>query len=435
MDAAILTIAPEPATARRKRIALSVGYGLAAFGAYFAMYAFRKPFAAATFEAVPGWHSAIDYKTVLLIAQVIGYALSKLIGIRVIAEFGRIGRGPMILLLIGLSWIALLLFGIVPTPWNIMCLFLNGLPLGLIWGLVFSYVEGRRTSELMGAMLCASFILSSGVVKSIAILVLRAGVGPFWMPAVTGLVFVPLLLLCVAVLERMPPPDARDVAERRERLPMPHEARATFLRAHGVAVALLVAGYVLLTAIRDFRDNFAAELWAAMGAGGDAAVFSQSEAPVAALALAGLAGLMLVRGNRHAVMAMHAAILLGAVLLGAATLAFQWHAIGPLAWMVLSGAGLYLAYTPYNAMLFDRMVAAVGQTANAGFLIYVADASGYIGSVALLLYRSLAAPTMAWVSFFVGASYVTAVTVAVLTALSALHFRRASGTEAARCTT
>jgi hypothetical protein len=399
--------------------------GGAAFGAYFAMYAFRKPFAAATFAQVPGWHHAVDYKTVLLIAQVVGYALSKLIGIRVIAEFGRVGRGPAILCLIGLSWVALLLFGILPPPWNVACLFLNGLPLGLIWGLVFSYVEGRRTSELMGAMLCASFILSSGVVKSIATLILRSGVGPFWMPAATGLAFVPLLLVCVAVLERMPPPDARDIAERRERLPMPREARVAFLRAHGVAIALLVAGYVLLTAIRDFRDNFAAELWTAMGAGGDAAVFSQSEVPVAILALAGLAGLMLVRGNRRAVLAMHGIIMLGALLLGAATLAFQWHAIGPLAWMVLTGAGLYLAYTPYNAMLFDRMVAAVGQAANAGFLIYIADASGYVGSVALLLYRSLAAPKMAWVSFFVGASYVTAVTVAVLTAISALHFRHA----------
>ena len=217
-------------SARLRQLAAPAFYGLAAFGAYFAMYAFRKPFAAATFDAVPHWQFAIDYKTVLLIAQVIGYALSKLIGIRVIAEFGRVGRGPAILMLIGSSWIALLLFGLIPAPWNILCLFLNGLPLGLIWGLVFSYVEGRRTSELIGAMLCASFILSSGVVKSMATLVLNAGVSPFWMPAITGVVFVPLLLVCVAVLERMPPPDALDIAERQERLPMPRRARAAAAR-------------------------------------------------------------------------------------------------------------------------------------------------------------------------------------------------------------
>ncbi|VXC93079.1 DUF5690 family protein [Sphingomonas sp. 8AM] len=431
MNSELLIAKRRRGTAGIKAAFHSLVYGSAAFGTYFAMYAFRKPFAAATFAVVPGWHHAVDYKTVLLIAQVVGYALSKLIGIRVIAEFGRIGRGHAILLLIALSWVALLLFGIVAPPWNIMCLFLNGLPLGLIWGLVFSYVEGRRTSELLGAMLCASFILSSGVVKSVATLILEAGVGPFWMPAATGLAFVPLLLVCVALLERMPPPDARDIAERRARVPMPRTARVAFLHAHGIAIALLVAGYVLLTALRDFRDNFAAEMWAAMGSGGDAAILTQSEVPVAILALAGLAGLMAVRDNRQAVLAMHAVIMLGAILLGAATFAFQIHAIGPLAWMILTGSGLYLAYTPYNAMLFDRMVAAVGQAANAGFLIYIADASGYVGSVALLLYRSLAAPKMAWVPFFVDAGYVTAVAVAVLTAISALHFGRTRPAEAA----
>ncbi|MBY9063636.1 DUF5690 family protein [Sphingomonas yunnanensis] len=410
-------------------------YGLAAFGAYFAMYAFRKPFAAATLTDVRGWHHALDYKSALLIAQVVGYAVSKLVGIRIIAEFGRVGRGAAILLLIAAAWVALVGFALTPAPWNIAFLFLNGLPLGLIWGLVFSYVEGRRTSELIGAILCASFIVSSGVVKSVGTLVLDAGVSAAWMPALTGLLFAPLLVGCVAVLERMPPPDTRDVAERRARLPMSRTARSAFLRAHGTALALLIAGYVLLTALRDVRDNFAAELWQALGARGDAAIFSQSELPVAAVALAGLAALIAVRDNRRAVLAMHAIILGGALLLGVATVAFQLGWLSPLGWMILGGAGLYLAYTPYNAMLFDRMVAAVGQAANAGFLIYVADSSGYAGSVALLVYRSVAAPTVAWLRFFVAASYATAIAVAVMTALSALHFRRTTRTEAMPCTT
>jgi hypothetical protein len=76
--------------------------------------------------------------------------------------------------------------------------------------------------------------------------------------------------------------------------------RRGFLREHGLSLLLLVAGYVLLTAIRDFRDNFAAELWTAMGYGGEAAMFSASELPVAVISLAGLAALMLVRDNMRA---------------------------------------------------------------------------------------------------------------------------------------
>ena len=411
----------QPKAGATPQLTLLLG-GLAAFGAYFAMYAFRKPFAAATFGDVDGWHFAIDYKTALLIAQVFGYALSKLIGVRVIAEFGRQGRAKLIFALIAASWLALVLFALVPAPWNVACLFLNGLPLGMIWGLVFSYVEGRRVSELLGAMLCASFIISSGVVKSVATLFLQAGVTESWMPAVTGAAFLPVLLLSLWWLERMPLPDARDEAERTVRVPMLRADRADFLRAHGLSLVLLVMGYVLLTAIRDFRDNFAAELWTAMGYGGAAAMFSASELPVAVISLAGLAALMLVRDNMRALLAMHGIIILGALLLGLSTLAFQAGLLGPLPWMILGGAGLYLAYTPFNAMLFDRMIAAIGKPGNAGFLIYLADASGYAGSVALLLFRSLYAPKMDWLRFFIGISYATAVAVGVLTLLSAVGF-------------
>ena len=395
---------------------------LAAFGAYFAMYAFRKPFAAATFADNAGWAFAIDYKTALLIAQVIGYALSKFIGIKVIAEFGRTGRALAILTLIGISWIALLLFALIPAPWNIACLFLNGLPLGMIWGFVFSYIEGRRASEAMGAILCASFILSSGVVKSVAVLVMGWGVSEYWMPAVTGLLFAPLLLVSLWMLEKLPPPDERDEAERTARVPMLKKDRTAFLRTHGIAMALLVSGYVLLTAIRDFRDNFAAELWTAMGYGGVASVFSASELPVAIFALGALGMLMLIRDNMRALLAIHGIIFVGALLLGLSTLAFQMGLISPLPYMILTGAGLYFAYTPFNAMLFDRMIAAIGHAGNAGFLIYIADSSGYAGSVALLLYRSLAAPSMDWLSFYIDCAYATSVLLAILTALSATWF-------------
>jgi hypothetical protein len=406
------------ATARPLTLFLA---GLAAFGAYFAMYAFRKPLSAATYTDI-AWHYTIGYKTLLLIAQIMGYALSKLIGVRVIAEFGRHGRARLILALIGLSWVALVLFALVPAPWNIPCLFLNGLPLGLIWGLVFSYLEGRRTTELLGAMLCASFIVSSGVVKSVATLLLQAGVPELWMPAATGLLFVPLLLVSVWQLERVPPPSARDEAERTVRVPMHRAERIAFMRAHGLQMLLLVVGYVILTAIRDFRDDFSVEIWTAMGAGGDPSVFAQSEIPVGAITLAALAALVLLRDNMRALLAMHGLVIVGALLLGGATLAFQAGWLHPLPYMICTGAGLYLGYAPFNAMLFDRMIAAIGKAGNAGFLIYVADASGYAGSVALLLLRSLTAPKLDWLPFFMAFAHVAAIVVAVTAALSALLF-------------
>ena len=97
--------------------------------------------------------------------------------------------------------------------------------------------------------------------------------------------------------------------------------------------------YVLLTAFRDFRDNFAAEIWTALGHGGEAAIFSASELPVAVIALVGMGAVIAVRDNRRALMTIHAMVGAGFVLLGLSTAAFQAHLIPPLTWMILAGSG------------------------------------------------------------------------------------------------
>ena len=51
---------------------------------YFCMYAFRKPFTAGAYTSTTFWGA--DYKTVLVVAQVLGYAVSKFVGISVVAE-------------------------------------------------------------------------------------------------------------------------------------------------------------------------------------------------------------------------------------------------------------------------------------------------------------------------------------------------------------
>jgi hypothetical protein len=95
--------------------------------------------------------------------------------------------------------------------------------------------------------------------------------------------------------------------------------------------------------------------------------------------------------------------------------------LSPLAWMILTGAGMYFGYAPFNAMLFDRLIAALGSAGNAGFLIYVADSSGYAGSVALLLYRKFGAPQLDWLSFFEGACYAIAALLVLLIGASAIY--------------
>ena len=399
--------------------------GLAGFAAYFSMYAFRKPFSVAIFGPVPGWDFALDYKVALVLAQVAGYAVSKLIGVKMIAEIAPARRAGAILKLIFLAWAALILFALVPPPWNVGAMFLNGLPLGLIWGLVFGFIEGRRTSEVLGAIVCASFIVSSGAVKSVGKFLMDAWpIGPFWMPAATGALFFPLLGISVWGLCALPTPTARDEIERVRRAPMNAADRAQFLRRYGLGVGLLVVSYVLTTAVRDFRDNFAAEIWTALGVGHAAAVFTATELPVAILALTVLGVIIAVRDNVRALLVIHAVVFAGLALLGLSTLAFKSGWLSPLAWMILSGAGLYMAYVPFNAMLFDRLIAAGGTVGTAGFLIYIADAAGYLGSCALLVWRNFGWVELNWLEVFTASAYGACLLGTLLVGLSAFFFWR-----------
>jgi hypothetical protein len=420
------------ALSRAHPILFTLVAGLAGFFAYFAMYAFRKPFTAATFDAVPGWHFVLDYKIALVVAQVAGYALSKFIGVKVISEIEPRQRAKTILALIGLSWVALLGFAVIPAPWNVATLFLNGLPLGMIWGLVYGYMEGRRVSEVLAAMLCASFIISSGVDKSVGVWLMQSWhVDRFWMPAATGALFMPVLLAAVWVLSALPPPTPQDEAERVRRAPMNAQQRGAFLRAYAPGLFAIIGSYILLTAFRDYRDNFAAEIWAKLGYEGKAAVFSASEVPVAVISLAVMAAIIMVRDNRKALLVIHAMVGGGCALVGLSTLAFQAHLISPMIWMILTGSGLYMAYNPVNAVLFDRLVAVSGQVGTAGFLIYVADSSGYLGSVGVLLWRNFGSGQLDWLQFFILGAYATSVIGTAGTLFAALYFLRRSSPKVA----
>ncbi|MSP25043.1 MAG: hypothetical protein EXR75_07740 [Myxococcales bacterium] len=429
-----MTAAPSPSPAspvtrwlERAPTPVFVGYAVfAAFSTYACMYAFRKPFAVALYagKTTLPLVGELDTKVVYLIAQLIGYAASKFIGIKVISEMTRARRAGTLVLAIATAELALVLFGMVPRPFAPLCLVLNGLPLGMVWGLVFGYVEGRRVSDALGAGLSASFIVASGFVKSAGKLVLEAGVSERWMPAAVGALFLVPTFVFIAMLAQLPPPSLADEAARLRREPMDNAARRRFFLSAAPGIVALTLAYVLLSAYRDFRDNFARELWGALGHEGTPSLLTTAELPVAAGALLATGAVMAVRDNARALAFVHALLLFGAALIGVSTLLFQWQLIGPVAWMVLVGIGLYVGYVPYNCVLFDRLIPALGFVGTAGFLIYVTDAFGYLGSVALMLYRSFGHPDLSWLSFFAGFSYVTAAVTALLFGTSALYFAR-----------
>src|SRR5690606_36638028 len=245
-------------------------------GTYFCMTAFRKAFSVATYGDMD--FMGVDYKIWLVIVQILGYALAKFVGIKVISELRPNRRLPLLIGLVLMAELFLLLFALVPAPYNIFFMFLNGFPLGMIWGIVFSYMEGRKYTDILGVVLCSSFIVSSGVVKSVGLFVMEQwGVSEFWMPSVTGALFFLPFLLCALALQKVPPPTQEDIEDRTERVPMTARDRRELVMRFFFPLLLVVLFYTFLTAFRDFRDNFARELWDSIGFQGDASVFSTSE--------------------------------------------------------------------------------------------------------------------------------------------------------------
>ncbi|MBU1372626.1 MAG: hypothetical protein KKG25_08195 [Bacteroidetes bacterium] len=403
---------------------VSILTAIAAFGAYTCMYAFRKAFAAGTFpdQQILG----LDYKVWLVIAQVLGYTLSKFYGIRFISSLNPKRRGFYTIALIAFSWLALLGFALIPSPYNIICMFFNGLPLGLIWGLVFGYLEGRRATEFMAAILSVSLIFASGFVKTIGrLLILEFNITEFWMPFLTGLCFVIPLLVFVLLLESIPSPDEKDIASRTIRLPMTSTERKDFLYRFLPGIIFTVAIYMLLTVIRDLRDNFEVEIWADLGYT-NVFIYSKIDTLVSILVLIAMASLVMVKNHVKAFKLIHWAIIIGCLFTGLGTLFFNMGLINPVVWMTMVALGLYLGYIPYNAIFFERMIAAFKTKSNVGFIMYIADAMGYLGSISVLLFKEFSKTPISWGAFFKEGVLTVSIVGGICVVCSLIYFSKKS---------
>lgn len=397
--------------------------GAAAFITYCSMYAFRKPFTAATFDGLSLW--GMDYKIVLIIAQVIGYTLSKFLGIKLVSELSASRRTKILFLLMGFAWASLLLFAITPYPYNFVWLFFNGLPLGMIWGVVFSFLEGRRFTELLGAAMASSFIVSSGFVKAGGkTLIDNYGVSDFWMPFLTGLLFLPLLLLGIWMLHQIPPPSAEDEQQRTRRVPMTSAQRRAFFYTFAPGIILSVLIYVGLTIFRDIRDNFAVELWAALGYADTPEILVLSEIPIAIAVLVIIGSMVFIKNNKVAFFANQFLILSGGVIVLLMTFLFAQKAIDPALWMIVMGFGMYLPYIGFHTLLFERWIALFRYQSNIGYLMYISDAFGYLGSMGILLYKNFGAHQISWLNFFITTAIVMGVVTVGLSGLAIGYFWR-----------
>ena len=398
--------------------------GIMAFGTYFCMYAFRRPFAAVEYTG-SGWQFGLQMKTVFVLSQVIGYMISKYLGIKVCSEITKKYRLPILIGMILWAEAALILFGLMPVKLKFIAIFLNGLPLGMVWGVCVLYIEGRKITEFLLAGMACSYIVASGYVKTAGLSLLNIlHCGDFWMPAITGLVFLPPFLLFAWLLSKMPPPTAEDEELRTHRQPMTGREKIAFLKFFWVGVVLQLALYFFITAFRDVRDFYQADILGGLGYDyrSRPAIFKDSERLVGLAALAALVIIKFFDSKKWGVIPNLTCQALGFLILGGSTLALQGHYITGFQWMVLIGVGGYLAYVPCDTIFYERVIARAGWVSTAVFMTYVMDAFGYTGSVALQLYKNLGAGTISWAKFFIGLSYFLTIAGLIVISINMFYF-------------
>lgn len=362
---------------------------VAAFLAYASMYAFRKPFNAASYEGFRSFD--LPLKDLLLISQIFGYMISKFIGIKIISEMAKTKRVKLILGLILIAHLALFLFALVPVKFKFIMLFANGLPLGMVWGVIFSFLEGRKLTELLATGIAVGAIISSGIVKSLALFLMDNSiysVPEFWMPFATGLLFLPVLLLSTWMLSQIPEPNEKDKLAKSERLPMDKRQKIVVLKNFFPGIICLVLLYLMQTIFRDFRDNFAVELLKYYNFN-NKLLFIKMEFIVGFIVVFTSSLIVLFKNNFLGFKTTIALSGFGFLMMLVAEMCFTNGVINFYTLMLLSGLGMSIGYVPFQIALFERFIAAFGVVGNVGFLMYISDSLGYFGSVSLLLSKNL----------------------------------------------
>lgn len=152
--------------------------GGAALLSYSLVYALRKPYTAASFDGMELF--GFDYKIAVTTIQILGYVIAKFFGIKIISEMKRENRFQFFTGSVILAETALIGFGLLPVPYNAFAMFVNGLSLGCMWGIIFSFIEGRKVTDILASLLGVSMVFSSGIAKSFGLYVMNdLQMGPF----------------------------------------------------------------------------------------------------------------------------------------------------------------------------------------------------------------------------------------------------------------
>ena len=139
--------------------------------------------------------------------------------------------------------------------------------------------------------------------------------------------------------------------------------------------------------------------------------FANSEALVALGVLIVSSSSIIIVDNRRAFFTGIGVAFGGGLLMLAALVGLYHSRLDGFTFMVLLGLGLYLPYVAVHTTIFERLFAMTRDRGNLGFLMYIADAAGYLGYAGLMIGKGFMPAEHGFLRFFL----VTCGAVAILT--------------------
>ena len=351
---------------------------------YSLVYALRKPFTAAVFDGLQV--AGMDYKIAVSMVQLLGYVVAKLLGIKYISELKPEGRLKFIIGSAALSEASLLAFGLLPVPYNIIALFFNGLSLGCKWGVIFSFLEGRRVTDLLASLMGLSIAISSGTAKSLGLFVMTGlHVSEFWMPAIIGAIAFPLLALLGWAMPRLPHPTKADMELRTERVALDRKGRSAVFKSFMPVLLMLFFANLFITVLQDLKEDFLVKIIDVKAAGLSSWAFAEIDATVTLVILILFAAMSMVKSNVKVLCLLLALVTCGCAVLSSVAFNYEAWNLPVTLWLFLQSLCLYTVYLSFQTLLLERFIACFRIKGNEGFFIITLDFIGYMGTVLVLV--------------------------------------------------
>ena len=384
---------------------------------YSLVYALRKPYTAAVFTDLDFF--GVDYKIAVTTIQILGYLIAKFVGIKLISELKRERRFKFFISSVIVAQASLVAFGMIEAPYNIFAMFLNGLSLGCMWGVIFSFIEGRRVTDILASLLGISIVFSSGLAKSVGLYVMNeVHVDQFWMPALIGAVALPFLLFLGWALKKLPHPNQTDITHKAERVAMNGQQRKAVFRNYMPILLILFAANFMLLVLRDIKEDFLVNIIDMSNQ--SSWLFAQVDS-IVTLIILGLFGLMIfVKSNIKALMILLSLVTLSTLMMSYVSLNHQTLNLNPIVWLFTQSLSLYIAYLTFQTIFFDRFIACFKFKGNVGYFIAMIDFIGYAGTVIVLFSKELFQIQGNWFELYNGMSAFVGIATSVLFVLAGI---------------